>query len=296
LLLQTVADEQQPPPCTTETPQEHLTLEHTKEVELSERKLTWHEQLQQQQHHSVSPLPEASLPVNKQQQQQQQQLPDCWDELDVDSISLLAPTATTSMAPPSSPGAASAASSRGSFSMLGADREVWLVSGSAGSGWAVLHVVHGWLSSWHVKVVHACWNITGWREAGVKQHFCSKCLCNAWRRVVLVWCSLLRDAFAFQRWCLITAAVAAGMWCRTPGTNPVACHVHALAAAPAAEPVQTQQQPPARCRQDSRIQVAWAPTAGQVLQLQHQRAPGTVPRTEVVRLAPLLPALLLLGP
>jgi hypothetical protein len=125
LLLQAAADEQPLLPCTTETQKQHI-AEPPKQIELTEHKLTLSEQLQQQQQqqHCQTALP---LPANK---QQQQHLPDCWDELDVDSISLLAPTATTSMAPPSSPGAASSSSSgRGSFSMLGADREVWLVSG-----------------------------------------------------------------------------------------------------------------------------------------------------------------------
>jgi methionyl-tRNA formyltransferase len=143
LLLQAAADAQPMPPCTTET-QPQRTAEPAKQIELTEHKLTWSEQLQQQQQHyqTVPPLPEASLPAHK---QQQQQLPDCWDELDVDSISLLAPTATTSMAPPSSPGGASAASSgRGSCSMLGADREVWLVS-----GWARCRaVLHDELARW----------------------------------------------------------------------------------------------------------------------------------------------------
>jgi hypothetical protein len=122
------------PPCTVVEAQQHSAAQPTKEVQLSElsqrKQLHWHEDLQQQQHASALPGHAASLPAAK-QQQQQQGLPDCWDDVDLDSISLLAPTATTSMAPPSSPGGASSSSgsSRGSFSMLGADREVWLVSG-----------------------------------------------------------------------------------------------------------------------------------------------------------------------
>jgi hypothetical protein len=121
LLLQAAADEQTKPPCTVETTQQQHIAEPAQQIEMTEHKLAWSKQLQQQQQHCQTAPP---LPANK----QQQQLPDCWNELDVDSISLLAPTATTSMAPPSSPGAASSSSSRASFSMLGADREVWLVS------------------------------------------------------------------------------------------------------------------------------------------------------------------------
>jgi hypothetical protein len=129
--LQEVAAAVQPgqQPCTVE-PQQHSTDQPPKEVQLSERKLSWHEQ---QQEASAPSVHEANLPAvrtqQQQQQQQQQHPPECWDELDLDSISLLAPTATTSLAPPSSPGGASSSSSssRASFSMLGADREVWLV-------------------------------------------------------------------------------------------------------------------------------------------------------------------------
>lgn len=74
------------------------------------------QQQQQQQPHQVPPAGVASSSV-----------PDSWDEADLDSFSLAAA--------PSSPAAGSEASSgANSFSMLGADREVWLVRQSRGRG------------------------------------------------------------------------------------------------------------------------------------------------------------------